>query len=127
MTAGVSVGEVVCVLTREDVVQVPGQHGVQQRVQAHHSNGGQEGELVPLQGAGAHVVPLQAQALLLIAGQVLCAQAKRHLGQKALLEHTQGRSLEHVYGEGKRGIKELRKLLLPPVQLLEVNGKCVSF
>ena len=86
----VFLSEMQCVLTREDVVQVPGQHGIQQRVQAHHSYGGQEGELVPLQGAGAHVVPLQAQALLLIAGQVLCAQAERHLGQKALSGHTQG-------------------------------------
>lgn len=45
-------------LTREDVVQVPGQHSIQHSVQAHHADGGQKGELVPFQGTGLDVVPL---------------------------------------------------------------------
>lgn len=45
-------------LTREDVVQVPGQHSIQYSVQAHHAYGGQKGELVPLKGTGLDVVPL---------------------------------------------------------------------
>lgn len=71
-------------LTREDIVQVPGQHSVQHSVQAHHADGGEEGELVPLQRTGLDVVPLQTQALLLVPRQVLRPKAKRHLGQKTL-------------------------------------------
>lgn len=73
-------------LTGEDVVQVPGQHSVQHRVQAHHADGGEERELVALQRTGLDVVPLQAQALLLIAGEVLRPKAKGYLGQQALQE-----------------------------------------
>lgn len=45
-------------LTGKDVVQVPGQDSVQHSIQAHHADRGEEGELVPLKGAGLDVVPL---------------------------------------------------------------------
>lgn len=67
MTTYTSGGSFLCnTLTREDIVQVPGQHSIQHSVQAHHTDGGEEGELVSLQGAGLDVVPLQTQTLLLI-------------------------------------------------------------
>ena len=73
-------------LTREDVVQVPGQNSIKHSVQAHHADGGEEGELIPLQRTGLDVVPLQTQTLFFIPRQVLCPKAKRHLGQQTLKE-----------------------------------------
>lgn len=73
-------------LTGEDVVQVPGQHPVQDSVQSHHADGGEKGELVPLQRAGLYVVPLQTQTLFFIPRQVLCPKAKGHLRKQTLME-----------------------------------------
>lgn len=74
------------ILTGENVVQVPGQHRVQDRVQAHHTDGGEEGELVSLQRTRLDVIPLQTHTLLLIAWQIFCAKAKSYLWQQTLQE-----------------------------------------
>lgn len=77
--------------TWEDVIQIPGQDGVEDSIKPHHEDGGEEGVGVFLQRAGHDVVPLQTQTLLLIPRQVLCPEAEGHRRQQALQKQRDAR------------------------------------
>lgn len=53
-------------LTWEDALYVPGEYPVQQGIDEHHDDGQQEGVLLSLLWALVQVVPLDANALLLV-------------------------------------------------------------
>lgn len=72
-------------LTWENLVKVPGKQPIQSGIEKHHLHGQQEAELIPFHGTLPDVVPLQPQALLLEADQVLGAKAKGH-GRKQTLQ-----------------------------------------
>lgn len=72
------------VLTRENCLNVPGQHTIDERVHVEHHNGSDKVVGVSLHWAGVHVEPLDSNSLFFILGEVLTAKAKRHRRQKAL-------------------------------------------
>lgn len=71
-------------LTREHRFDVPGHYSVEHRVKQHEGDGGGQVVVVPLQGAGQQVGPLDAHPLLLEQGKVLTAKTKRHRRQQTL-------------------------------------------
>lgn len=79
-------------LTWEDALYVPGEDPVQQGIDEHHDDGQQEGVAIPLRRALVQVVPLDANALLLVLWEVFAAVAKGHARQEALDERGDRRS-----------------------------------
>lgn len=65
-------------LTWKDTLNVPCEDPVQQGVDEHHDNGQQEGVGIALLWALVQVVPLDANALLLVLGEVFATVAKGH-------------------------------------------------
>ncbi len=70
--------------TRIDVLDVPGEHPVNERIQQHHEDGDDEGVAVVLLRTDPDVAPLNADALLFITGEILTAVSERHTRQQAL-------------------------------------------
>ena len=83
-------------VTWEDVLDVAGERPVQQRVQQHHEDGDQEAVARPLFRTLCYVGPLDAQALLLVLGEVLAAVAEGHARQQALGRGSRGRGLAGI-------------------------------
>ena len=71
-------------LTWKNLVEVPGKQSIQSSIKEHHLHRHQEAEFIPFHGAIPDIAPLQPQALLLKAYQVLSAKPKCHRRQQAL-------------------------------------------
>lgn len=76
-------GEGAC--TWEYILDIPGQHPVDEGIDKHHDDGNHETVTLVLLRALTDVAPLNAHALLLVAGEVLTAKTEGHTGQKALV------------------------------------------
>lgn len=68
----------VVILTWEDVLNVPGEYPVDQRVEQHHEDGNDEGIAVVLLRTHPDVAPLNSDALLFIPGEILTTVSKGH-------------------------------------------------
>lgn len=64
--------------TWKDILNVPGEHPVQNSIEEHHDDGHDEGVAFSLFWILVDVVPLNTDALHLVLGKVLAAIAKGH-------------------------------------------------